>query len=176
MKDTNLIFIANELLEPELLRQMNLPLEFISFAITDGKFYPHFKNNGWFYIPLGRDTNWGNSKVYGAIYLVRDYFFYIGILDAYHACSKSNLTYNHIRDIHHRVDTLVTPITFNSLSELSSLKYKEKTDLTVVSYIGNIKHPKINRRFSTSENYRKVNGIYEEGFKNLFREVVNEKE
>ena len=136
--------------------------------------YTHFRKQGVFFVPSGRDKAWGNTKVYGAVFLVKDYFFYISLLDAFHACSKNKLTYNHVRDIHHRVNINVTPIKFNTISDLNRLLYREGIDTTVISYIGNSKHPKIKQRFLSSHNYRKVNGVYEEGFTKLFREVSHE--
>ena len=174
MKSSNLIFICNELINPVLRKTLNIPMQFITFATVEGKLYSHFNNTGMFYVPPGRDMLWGNSKVYGAIFLIKDYFFYVDLLDAYHACSKNKLSRNHIKDIHHRVDVVATSIRFKTIEELNRLKYREGVDTQVVSYIGNIKHPKINQRFLTTHNYRKVNGVYEKGFLKQFREVQNE--
>ena len=175
-RHSNLIFISNELIDPDLYKKLNIPLEFITFAHTDGEMYSHFKNNGVFFLPhnWGIRKSWGNTKVYVAVFLLKDYFFYVDLLDAYHACSKNKLTYNHINDIHHRVQVSVTPIKFNTIDELSSLRYREGQEVDVVSYVGNTKHPKIKQRLTTQNNYREVNGCYELGIRKLFREVLHE--
>lgn len=171
MKQSNLVFVCNELINPEMQKMLNIPMEFITFAITNGKMYRHYGSNNVFLIPPGRDKEWGNTKVYGAVYLVKDYFFYVDLLDAYHMCSKNKLSYNHSKDTHHRISIDVTPIRFKSIEELNSLKYREGSDVQVISYIGNVKHPKIEKRFLTTKNYRVVNGVYEKGFLKQFREV-----
>lgn len=173
MKHSNLIFIYDKMLSPQVYKSMQLPFQFISFAFTEGKMYSHWLDTGIFLLPPGRDIPWGNSVVYGAIFLVEDYFFYSGLIDSYYACSKNKMSRNHIKDMHHRVEKEVTPITFNSISELNKLKYEEKTSLYMDTYIGNINHPKIKQRLNSSHNYRIVNGIYEKGIKKLFREVAN---
>lgn len=172
MKNAELVFLSNELLSPNLRDKLNLPMEFITFAMTDGKMYKHYNNNGVFFIPLGRDMGWGNTKVYGAVYLVKDFFFYASMLDAYHICSYDKLQSNHIRDTSHRVYVDVTPIDFRNIEELSSLQYREGKSINVVSYVGNIKHPRINKRFQTTKNYRMVSGVYNKPFLQQYREVL----
>ena len=169
----NLLFIYNELMDYDVYYDMKLPLEFICFGITDGKMYKHFRNNSIFILPLGNDKLWGNSKIYGALFLCRDINFYINILDAYHACSKDKLRRNHIKDIHHREEVLVTPIYFNTLDDLSRLKYREGNEVIATTYFGNPNHPKIKQRFVTTKNYRIVDGIYAKYYRKLFRRVNN---
>lgn len=172
MKNSELIFLSNELLDEEVRKFIKVPMEFITFAITDGKMYSHYNNNGVFFIQNGRDKNWGNTKVYGVVFLVKDYFFYSDLLDAYHVCSFNKIKRNHIRDIHHRVSIDVTPIKFDTIDELNRLQYREAKSIKVVSYIGNTNHPNINKRFLTTKNYRKVNGVNEKPFIKLYREVT----
>ena len=48
MKNSELIFLSNELLDEEVRKFIKVPMEFITFAITDGKMYSHYNNNGVF--------------------------------------------------------------------------------------------------------------------------------
>lgn len=165
------MFISNELLSPKQQQNMHLPMTFICYAITNGKMYQHFRNDGTFVVNYGK--SWGNSVVYGAIFDVGDYDFYIRILDGYHQCSKSLLGHNHSKDVHHRIDTKASPIYFDSLLELEALKYMERQPIDVQMYTGNLNHPKIKQRLDKTISYRIVDGI-DNNFANLFREENNE--
>ena len=167
----SLIFLYSELLSPEVYNSLRLPLEFISFGIVDAKMYRHFNNDSVFILPEDDTKAWGNTKVYGALFVCRDFDFYINILDAYHACSMDKLRRNHIRDIHHRSVVDVSPIYFDTLDELSRLKYREGISIGATTYYGNINHPKIKQRFGTTKSYRIVDGIYPKYYKELFRRV-----
>lgn len=169
--NNNLLFIYNELLDSDVSNDLKLPLEFICFATIDGKMYRHFRNDSVFILPLGDTKLWGNSKIYGALFLCKDIEFYISLLDAYHVCSKDKLRRNHIKDIHHREVVTATPIFFNDLDELSRLKYREGNVINATTYFGNINHPKIIQRFGTTKSYRIVDGINTTDFKKLYRSV-----
>ena len=167
-----LLFLYNELIDPEVQEKLKLPLEFISFAITDGKMYTHYNDNGVFMMPLGIDKDWGNTKVYGALFVCKDISFYYSLLDAYHACSMYNLRRNHIMDMHHRVNIKATPIYFDNLEDMSRLKYREGVDIDAITYIGNINHSKIYKRFSITQSNRIVDGILPKHYKKLYEGVV----
>ena len=173
---SNLIFLYNELMNPDVFSSMQIPLEFIAFGITDAKMYSQAFGGGNFIVPLDTNKKWGNDKVYGALYILKDVRFYLGILDAYHACSYDKLRRNHFMDIHHRHEIDVTPIFFNSLDDLSRLKYREGTTIPAVAYMGNIKHPKINLRVSSSQSRRIIDGIDPLNYKKQYMEVLNWKE
>lgn len=168
----NLLFLHNELMNPDIYHnKLRIPLEFICFGITDGKMYSHFGNESTFILPEGGTKDWGNTKIYGGIFLLSNFDFYIDLLDAYHACSMSKLRRNHIRDIHHRVEMPVTPIYFNTLSDLSRLKYREGREIPITTYVGNLNHPKINQRFVTTASFRIVDGINKINYTKLFRRM-----
>jgi len=169
---SNLFFLYNELMNPVVYHElMHLPFEFICFGTTDGRMYDHYYNHSTFIVPLGKQKKWGNSKVYGALFLCKEFEFYADLLDAYNACSLTKLRRNHIKDIHHRERVDVTPIYFDTLDDLSRLKYTEGVPLSATTYIGNVNHPKINQRFVTEKNYRIVDGIDKKNFTKLFRRV-----
>lgn len=171
MEKNSLVFIYNELLSPDVHNNMSIPLEFIAFGTVDAKMYSHFKSNSNFILPLGEDKLWGNTKVYGALFVCRDFDFYINILDAYHACSMDKLRRNHIKDLHHREIVEVTPIHFNTIDELSRLKYREGISIYATTYFGNINHPRIKRRLTKIKPYRIVDGIDVQNYKKLFGRV-----
>ena len=174
---SNLIFLTNQLQNPNFQKQMHLPLHFICFGIVEGKMYKYFNNKNNFIIatdyinqPIKR---WGNSVVYGGVFLCEDINFYIRILDAYHLCSLSTLLKNHDKDIFHRIKTQITPIHFKTLDELSRLKYTENNEkIEAQMYVANTNHPKINKRINDKKNsYRIIDGIDTKNFKQLFWEV-----
>lgn len=170
MANKNLLFIYNELLNPYTYNNLRIPLEFISYGIIDGKMFRHFNNKGVFILPYDHQKIWGNTKIYGALFLCKDIDFYINILDAYHVCYKDKLKRNHINDMHHRYLVEVTPIYFNSIDDLARLKYRE-SDMTIQAnaYFGNPDHPKIKSKIGKTQSYRVIDGIDGDNFKNLFR-------
>lgn len=176
---TKLVFFSNELMRPSIRHELKVPLEFIAFSHIKGNMYHHWYSGNSNMYPvntfvLQKDRQWGNNVVYGALYLLNDFDFWIRVLDSYHGCSKSILTKNHNNDIHHREVLPCTPIMFNTLDELARLKYMEKEHVNAHVYLGNQKHPKINKRFLTTKSYRILNGIDVASFTEQFREVSNE--
>jgi hypothetical protein len=170
----HLIFLYNELLNPLIYHDMmRLPLDFICFGIIDGKMYTHFRNKSVFVLPYNHLGKWGNTKIYGAVFTMRDFSFYIDLLDAYHISSKSRLKRNHSLDLHHRKTVDVTPIHFSSLDDLSRLKYREsEITLKAETYLGNSTHPKIKDRYNNKIISRRViDGIDKYNFKELYRRV-----
>jgi hypothetical protein len=113
---------------------------------------------------------WGGHIVYGALYSLRDYTFYIRMLDSYHACSLSHLARNHALDTHHRLKTLFTPIRFESAQDLGRLKYWEREPVEVDCYFGNMAHHSITRRVHASNSYRITEGILKESFLAQYKE------
>lgn len=154
---SNLVFISNQLLDKELVKTLNVPLEPIAFAFIDGKMYKHYGNEGTFVLDYGKD--WGNNVVYGIIYSIIDFHFYIHLLDSYHQCSKSLVGFNHPMDVHHRIEVQATPIHFDTLDEFSRLKYRESEPLSVNAYHGNLNHPRIKQRLNKTVSYRITDGI-----------------
>lgn len=163
-----LIFISNELLDESKLKRLSVPLQLISFGFVEGKLYKHFRNDGTFMLPK-HGRSWGNDVVYGAIFAVPDFTFYIRLLDSYHQCSLSALGRNHTYDVHHRIEQLATPISFTSMEEFVSLKYRERTPIEVNLYTGNLTHPKINQRLNKTAGYRIESGV-DKNLTKLFRE------
>jgi hypothetical protein len=150
-------------------KELNIPLEFVTFAHIEGKLYKHFRNNGSFVLP---NVKRKGSVVYGAIFLLRDFDFYIRLLDAYYMCSYSTLHTNHRRDIHHREIVQATPIAFSDLDSFSRLLYKEKENVATNVYYGNRTHPKINQRLNLDARYRIIDGVSAKQFTEIYREVT----
>lgn len=166
-----LVFVTNELLSPSKREQLKLPMEFICFAIADGRMYTYYLKRGTFNVKGLRA--YGNDKLYGAVYSLKDPYFHLRTLDAMHNCSKSALGRNHALDMEHRVLSKVNPILFDNLGELDRLKYRELEEISVEMYVGNLNHPKINSRIQQIEhnNFRVTNGIDAENFINQWRGI-----
>lgn len=169
-----LIFLYNELLDADLQAELRLPLQFVAFAHIDAKMYTHYGRQSVFAVPYDHMGVWGNTKVYGALFVCKDMDFYIETLDAYHVCSRSKLYRNHIKDLHHRIEVEATLIYFDSLDTLARLKYEEGESFEAIAYFGNPYHPKIRIRFGKTTSKRLNSGIYKRAFKKLFGRVVNE--
>lgn len=167
-----LLFLSNDLQDPNVHRGMRLPIEFISFGFIEGKMYKGLRNHSTFVSPPNSTKQWGNKVVYGGLFLCSDFNFYQRILDAYHACSLSSLMRNHVYDIHHRINTYCTPIKFDTIEDLSRLKYREGEPIECQTYIGNQNHPKINNRLHSTFSHRIESGVEIEPFMNLW-EVAN---
>lgn len=75
-----------------------------------------------------------------------------------------------MKDMHHRIETLATPIHFDSLSDLGRLKYREVEPIGVQCYFGNQHNPKIARRLGTANSYRINDGINKIHFSALHKE------
>jgi len=169
---SQLLFITNELLNPEVRRAMHLPIEHICFALMPGKMYPHYKTYRMRSTFIVKATNklWGNDVVYGALMLCKDFDFYARILDAYHVCSLSTMRTNHRIDVHHRVKVDVTPIYFTSLDEMTRLMYTEGTKVLAQTYLGNSNHPKISQRLNAEQTCRIIDGIDKRNYIKLWEE------
>lgn len=115
---------------------------------------------------------YGSNVVYGALFLLGNFEFYIRQLDAFHACSLSSLGVNHKLDMHHRVVSNVTQISFNTVEEFERLMYVEKEVFPCHMYLGNPKHPKIKQRLNKHHSNRILDGVHKEPFKQLIREVM----
>lgn len=168
---SQLLFLSNELMNPSYQNELRIPLTFIQFAHIEGKMFRHFRNNSNF-VALNASRQHGNKVVYGALFKLDDFDFYIRLLDAYHMCSLSTLHTNHINDIHHRIEVKATPIYFSNLDDFSRLKYAESQDtIDVQAYVGNLNHPKIIQRTNKTVSYRIISGVDANNFKKLFGEV-----
>jgi len=172
-KNSSLLFLTDCLQNPCYYKQMNLPLEFIAFGITEGKMYRYRFGN--FVIPLDEVIAYGNTVVYGGLFYCPDITFYLRILDGHYLCSKSIMHKNHALDLRHRRIAPVTPIYFNDLDELIMLRYKEGGPVDAHVYYGNTKrevvHNRIGRRENHGRNYRVIDGIEAEHFLSLYKEV-----
>lgn len=148
---------------------LKLPLTFIQYAYVEGKMYKG-NNNSTFIITSGTNR-WGNNVVLGGIFLLGDFQYYVGILDALHSCSLSTLRLNHNNDMHHRQIVDATVISFNNLDDLGRSKYKEHEVVQVHAYLGNTNHPKISSKvFQEKHPYRIIDGVDKNSFKQLYLE------
>lgn len=168
---TQLIFLSNELCNPDWHRKMRIPLKFITFAYIKGKMFKGWMNQSTFV--AHEKHHWGNDVVYGGIFLLEDFDYYITILDAYNACSMSTLGKNHKFDLHHRINTTATPISFSTIDEFSRLMYEELEEIDVQTYLGNPTHLKTTKRLNAKNiSYRIVDGLDKKHFIRLTQEEL----
>lgn len=148
-------------------------MTFVCFAIFKGSLYrfPHTSLN------VAHRKPSGNKAVYGAIYDLKDDFFHIRTLDAYHLCTKDALGKNHKLDHAHRVHSKVYPIMFKSIEDLDRLIYKEEEPIDVQLYIANPNHPTTIKRVRriSGLNYRIYNGINARALSQQLEGIVHER-
>jgi hypothetical protein len=173
IEQTNLIFLTNELQDPRRHRELRVPLEFIRFGFVEGRLYHHYQNKGTFVVQNAKQR-WGNDVVYGGLFLLHDFHYYIRTLDAYQGCSLSALMRNHSADLHHRHTLSITPITFSTMEEFCTLRYEEAEPILAHCYVGNLTQPKLThqvhkRRMET----RIVQGVDVPSYTELLREVLH---
>lgn len=148
----------NDLLNPEKRNKLLLPLTFVTFAYIHAKMYSYRHN-----VISVRNHDvvrtWGNDIVYGGLYVLDNYEFYIRALDAYHSCSLSRIFSNHINDVQHREETRATPIVFSKFNDFVTLKYSEKDTIMCYTYFGNIQHEYIISRIKAKNSYRITDGV-----------------
>lgn len=169
------IFLYDEMLDGEYRKKSKVPLQFISFGFVRGKMFKTSKSKTPSVIAIQDGDivrTWGNNKIYGALFAIPEYEYYIKILDAMYGCSKSRININHNMDYAHRVKTEFTPITFDNLDRFSVLDYTRNTPLEVDAYFANTSKDFINGRVK-SKQYRKGSGVLEHAFKSLYEEVEN---
>lgn len=153
---------------------MRLPLTFVTFAIMPLHMYKGTRDlPSSFLVPHTRTQS--NDVVYGAIFLLSDADYYTRALDAYHLCSLHVLRRNHEYDAQHRVTLPATPISFNTVDELSRLMYTEREPTHVSVYVGNPQHPKIQKCLRTTARRRVNHGVDTHPLTNLLREVLHER-
>lgn len=154
----------------QIQRQLKLPLTFITFAITEAKMYRHKKSENTFLLQHA-NRSLARAIAYGAVFLLNDAYYYFRILDAYSLCSMTVLLRNHRKDTHHRERSLVVPIRFSSLEELSRLQYTESGGMEVEMYYGNPEHHLISERLNKTNSYRISDGLDSKNFVRLYEEV-----
>lgn len=143
-----MIFLYNSLLTKHL--EMNIPSVYLCTAKVEGKLFTYPQNpKETFMIESGLTPNYKNRWVYGIVIDLPDEEFYLRILDSYMICSKSALRINHDKDIYHRKTLNATPILYDSLKDLSRLKYTELEPIPVETYVGNMLQPKLKKRISS---------------------------
>lgn len=173
IENKSMIFLSNELMNPELQREMKLPLEFISFAfVEEMRMYRHLRTMNTFIVPNDVKRTWGNTVAYGGLFILNDFDYFIRTLDAYHMCSLSTLKRNHLYDVHHRVPVQATPIYFSTIEDFTRHKYTEQEPTTVNAYIGNLTNPNITQRLREIRHRGRVtSGVDVPHFTSLLREV-----
>ena len=171
-----MIFLSNELINPEFLRKLNMPIRFINFALLRGSMFTFGKlTKSVFSVfnVLEKDRKLlGNRAVYGALFHLDHEEIYLHHLDAIHDCSFHLLKSNNVMDNHHRITTEISPIHFKTLDDLRRLKYYEGDSIKAWCYVGNLTKPRIKSRLRIYHfNHRVTDGILPEAFRKLFWEV-----
>lgn len=147
-----IVFLSNKL----QAQDTKLPLTFLAPAIVKGKMY-RFNKDTIVVSPKNYRLAPDNSVVYGSLYKIPDDNYFIDVLDKLHTCVR-----NHEYSINHRVIVKASPISFNTIYELDSLKYRESSPISVYAYMANLKHKKVKRIMQEVTSWKRlriVNGV-----------------
>lgn len=171
----SLLFFTNHLMTQQKLRDLKIPATFICFGYVEGMLYKHYQHNQSTFLLLDSGYSYGSNVVYGALYHIEDYHFYVRQLDGFMRCSLASISSNHKLDLNHRVKTYITPIRFDSLDALDLLLYTEDNEnFEVDVYVANLNHPDIKaklRKRSYKNSNRVGNGVDAKSLIELYEEV-----
>ena len=170
IRSTDMVFLSNDLLNPTKRKRMKLPLIFVSYAFVHGKMYSLPRST--FVVELEDVKTWGNNVVYGAVYLVQDWEYFIDVLDAYHCCSKKRLHKNHKLDLMHRKTITATLINFDSFTSLEVLKYKEVGTVQTDAYFANMEHNRILKSIYHPERRKRLSSGISPSIRKELGEVI----
>lgn len=163
-----LVFLYNDLLDEKKQKVAKLPLEFICFAYIKNAVMYKKRNN---YYAVKKDLlHTRYNKVYGAIYVLDHSEINLRRLDALMTCSKSIIGKNHINDIMHREKMSARPIFFDSIEEFFKMKYNEKEEIELITYLANPHNIFIKTNVLNSVKNREVSGLDIENYINLVME------
>lgn len=169
---TNLIFLYNELLDRQKRDRLRIPIVFIDYAFVQGKLYNvKGKPTAIEYSQIKR--NYGNDRIYGAIFSLDEPHFYIRQLDAFYGCSLSRLNTNHKLDYMHRKLVIGSTIGFDTLEQFAVLKYKPISRLKCWVYFGNPEHQQIATQIKRGRS-RILEGVDVKSFKICYEQFRNE--
>lgn len=167
---TNLVFLYNSMLSK--YKEMNIPLKYICPAKIEAKLYWKYGKKDTFAIPHGNKRTYGSRFVYGAIFSLEDFDFYMRLIDSFLVCSKSILRVNHPKDVFHREILEVTPIKYNSLDDLSKLKYIEREPISCHLHLGNVENHKIKQQITKQIHIPRIEcGVDKLHYKNFMEDT-----
>ena len=171
-----LIFLADKLQDPKMIKRLRLPAHFIQPAILkDAKMFKSFSSGNYEDVFIATDLPENlhrNKVVYGSIFLCKYWEVYRNVLDAHYNCSMATLHRNHDRDLNHRIEGKVTAIDFDTLDDLVHLNYMETQDVAVVMYLANLNHPRIIQKLSNAgHSHQRIKSNIHLAFKKQYEEV-----
>ena len=150
----------------------NLDLEFIAFGQISAKMYwmTDTKRKRIFATNPPIKTT---SLIYGGIFLLKDYEHNRYKLHTYYNNSIPYTDCILIEDLYEMRNVNVVPISFGSLKDLESGKYKKGNSIECFSFFGNPVNKQI--QYNTARRYYKLKGVDGDSFIKLIREKVNER-
>lgn len=167
-----LLFLYDKLMTKHEQECANLDLEFIAFGQISAKMYwlnDTKRKRVFAMVPPIKTT----SLVYGGIFLLKDYEHNRYKLHAYYNNSMPYTDCTLIEDLYEMRTVNVIPISFGSLKDLESGKYKKGNPVECFAFFGNPVNKQI--QYNAARRYYKLKGVDKDSFIKLIREQVNER-
>lgn len=166
-----LIFIYDKLMTAKEQAIASLDLKFVTYGQIRGKLYflNDDKRRRVFAVP-----HKGNSTklVYGGLFILKNYEEQQYKLHAYYNNSEVFTGFTYKEDLFGLESVTVTPIRFNSLSDIESGRYEKKDAVECECFMGNLPNKKIQNSIQRGRYYR-VNNV---DAKNFIQMVKDRKE
>lgn len=166
-----LFFIYDTLLIKKVQAILNIPLEFVSYGYAHGKLYFMYdgKRRRHFFIKArGR-------CVYGAIFVLDQAEEYERVVHSFYNCSYKYTNTILTSDLYKEDTVSVTPITFNSLTELCSNVVTRLESIECSVFVGNEINPTVKNSLTKYRYYKKNDGIDAVSFLTLVKERGDER-
>jgi len=151
-----MLFFVTDRYMPHLIENKNII--FINFAIARQTMFK--VGTETVNVKLPRKA-WGNPIIFGVlIHIPND--FIATKLDVMYGCSLSSLKLNHNFDTNHRVQEVIYPIKFDSLSDLERQRFEVGESVLAQTYFLNPNNKRFKNPYATGR--RIVEGINKKAF------------
>lgn len=165
------VFVYDKLMNE--YSKFHIPFTFVSYGVLEN--YVLYRSARR-YVAIRREKGKGFTSVYGAIFELADELYFTRVIDGYYGCSKSRLFKNNAYDRLWREVLPVHPITFNSLEDFKSYKFKTYSPLNCHVYVGNYNDKTLLRTINGihSQRMRSANGLDVKSFKTHYNSLESE--
>lgn len=163
-----LIFIYDKLMTAKEQAITSLDLKFVTYGQIKGKLYflNDDKKRRHFALPHKRNST---KLVYGGIFILKNYEEQQFKLHAYYNNSEVFTGSTYIEDLFTLETIMVTPIKFNSLSDIETGKYEKREGIECECFIGNLPNKKIQNSVRRGRYYR-VNNVDAKSFIQMIKD------
>lgn len=165
-----LVFIYDALMLNVVQERFALPLKFVAFGYIEGYRLYHYRKQV-VAMPNHKISarNYGNAKVFGAVYAIQNFNYSAIKLDAYYYCSQARIGQTTLHDMRERLQSDIHLFDLSTVDELLSHHYEPFNTVTGWVYIGNALDNRLISHINYGR-YRIVDGIDKTHYKKLLKE------